>query len=75
MLLFLVDLINIEKFRISFRFFYSFSFILRSRATSVTQLHLIIKNIHNNRNSKRNYIINLIPVIIIRRYVEEKNGI
>ena len=35
MLLFLVDLINIEKFRISFRFFYSFSFILRSRATSV----------------------------------------
>ena len=35
MLLFLVDLINIEKFIISFRFFYSFSFILRSRATSV----------------------------------------
>ena len=35
MLLFLVDLINIEKFRISFRFFYSFSFIFRSRATSV----------------------------------------
>ena len=35
MLLFLVDLINIEKFRISFCFFYSFSFILRSRATSV----------------------------------------
>ena len=35
MLLFLVDLINIEIFRISFRFFYSFSFILRSRATSV----------------------------------------
>ena len=34
MLLFLVDLINIKKFRISFRFFYSFSFILRSRATS-----------------------------------------
>ena len=35
MLLFLVDLINIEIFRISFSFFYSFSFILRSRATSV----------------------------------------
>ena len=35
MLLFLVDLINIEKFRISFRLFYSFSFILRSRATSI----------------------------------------
>ena len=35
MLLFLVDLINIEKFRISFRFFYLFSFILRGRATSV----------------------------------------
>ena len=35
MLLFLIDLINIEKFRISFRLFYSFSFILRSRATSV----------------------------------------
>ena len=34
MLLFLVDLINIEIFRISFSFFYSFSFILRSRATS-----------------------------------------
>ena len=34
MLLFLVDLINIEKFRISFSLFYSFSFILRSRATS-----------------------------------------
>ena len=34
-LLFLVDLINIEIFRISFSFFYSFSFILRSRATSV----------------------------------------
>ena len=34
MLLFLEDLINIEKFRISFRFFYSSSFILRSRATS-----------------------------------------
>ena len=34
MLLFLVDLINIEIFRISFNFFYSFSFILRSRATS-----------------------------------------
>ena len=36
MLLFLVDLINIEIFRISFSFFYSFSFILRSRATSST---------------------------------------
>ena len=35
MLLFLVDLINIEIFIISFSFFYSFSFILRSRATSV----------------------------------------
>ena len=35
MLLFLVDLINIEIFRISFSFFYSFSFIFRSRATSV----------------------------------------
>ena len=35
MLLFLIDLINIEKFRISFRFFYSFFFIFRSRATSV----------------------------------------
>ena len=35
MLLFLIDLINIEKFIISFRFFYSLSFILRSRATSV----------------------------------------
>ena len=35
MLLFLVHLINIEKLIISFRFFYSFSFILRSRATSV----------------------------------------
>ena len=39
MLLFLVDLINIDKLRISFRFFYSLSFfnfiILRSRATSV----------------------------------------
>ena len=35
MLLFLVDLINIEIFRISFSFFYSFSFILRSRVTSV----------------------------------------
>ena len=35
MLLFLVDLINIEKFRISFSLFYSFSFILCSRATSV----------------------------------------
>ena len=35
MLLFLVDLINIEIFRISFSFFYSFSFILHSRATSV----------------------------------------
>ena len=35
MLLFLVDLINIEIFRISFCFFYLFSFILRSRATSV----------------------------------------
>ena len=38
MLLFLVDLINIEKLRISFRFFYSLSFfnfiILRSQATS-----------------------------------------
>ena len=34
MLLFLVDLINIEKFRISLSLFYSFSFILRSRATS-----------------------------------------
>ena len=34
MLLFLVDLINIEIFRISFNFFYSFSFILRNRATS-----------------------------------------
>ena len=34
MLLFLVDLINIEIFRISFNFFYSFYFILRSRATS-----------------------------------------
>ena len=29
------DLINIEIFRISFNFFYSFSFILHSRATSV----------------------------------------
>ena len=29
---FLVDLINIEIFRISFSFFYLFSFILRSRA-------------------------------------------
>ena len=35
MLLFLIDLINIEIFRISFSLFYSFSFILRSRATSV----------------------------------------
>ena len=35
MLLFLVDLINIEIFRIPFSFFYSFYFILRSRATSV----------------------------------------
>ena len=38
MLLFLVDLINIENLRILFRFFYSFSFfnfiILRSQATS-----------------------------------------
>ena len=34
MLLFLVDLINIEIFRIPFSFFYSFYFILRSRATS-----------------------------------------
>ena len=32
---FLVDLINIEIFRISFSFFYLFSFILRNRATSV----------------------------------------
>ena len=37
MLLFLVDLINIEIFRISFNFFYSFYFILRSRATSVSK--------------------------------------
>ena len=36
MLLFFVDLINIEIFRISFSFFYSFSFILRSRATSLS---------------------------------------
>ena len=35
MLLFLVNLINIEKFRISFSLFYSFSFIIRSRATSI----------------------------------------
>ena len=34
MLLFLVDLINIEIFIIPFSFFYSFYFILRSRATS-----------------------------------------
>ena len=32
---FLVDLINIENLIISFRFFYSLSFILRSRATSI----------------------------------------
>ena len=32
---FLIDLINIEKFRILFSLFYSFSFILRSRATSI----------------------------------------
>ena len=38
MLLFFVDLINIEIFRISFSFFYSFSFILRSRATSNSDL-------------------------------------
>ena len=34
MLLFLINLINIEIFRISFSFFYSFSFILRIRAIS-----------------------------------------
>ena len=39
MLLFLVDLINIEIFRISFNFFYSFYFILRSRATSECRCH------------------------------------
>ena len=44
MLLFLVDLINIEKFRISFHFFYSFSFILRSRATSVYHLTNVKKD-------------------------------
>ena len=38
MLLFLVDLINIEIFRISFSLFYSFSFILCSRATSQTKM-------------------------------------
>ena len=41
MLLFLVDLINIKIFRISFNFFYSFYFILRSRVTSVWYQSLI----------------------------------
>ena len=40
MLLFLVDLINIEIFRIPFSFFYSFYFILRSRATSEESWHI-----------------------------------
>ena len=43
MLLFLVDLINIEIFRISFSFFYSFSFILCSRATSTSNMDFISK--------------------------------
>ena len=52
MLLFLVDLINIEKFRISFRFFYSFSFILRSRATSVYILKPNNKIVHDLRRGE-----------------------
>ena len=52
MLLFLVDLINIEKLRISFRFFNSLSFfnfiILRSRA---------IAELHQNLN--RNFLLRL----------------
>ena len=57
MLLFLVDLIHIEIFRISFSLFYSFSFILRSRATSkqkaakaMPQTHL---HIDSNSNSRK----------------------
>ena len=56
MLLFLVDLINIEKFRISFRFFYSFSFILRSRAISVW---------YQSITSIRDQVI----ILVLHRYV------
>ena len=58
MLLFLIDLIKIEKFRISFRFFYSFSFILRSRATSSNpyknRAHILIRIEHYGRIYKLN---------------------
>ena len=54
MLLFLVDLINIEIFRISFSFFYLFSFILRSRATSVW---------YQNITSIRDQVITLLVLI------------
>ena len=40
--MFLIGLINIEIFKISFSFFYSFSFILRSRATSLDDLDFMI---------------------------------
>ena len=46
MLLFLVDLINIEIFRIPFSFFYSFYFILRSRATSVGMGDMVKHSLH-----------------------------
>ena len=52
MLLFLVDLINIEIFRISFSFFYSFSFILRSRATSKRKLHGMASESSNDQVMK-----------------------
>ena len=71
MLLFLVDLINIEIFRISFSFFYSFSFILRSRATSITYANYNIFgilmghfSIQMTSNSKNNYQ-NTLPVLYL----------
>ena len=48
MLLFFIDLINIEKFRISFSFFYSFSYILRSRATS----QVALRGVYNTNMGK-----------------------
>ena len=61
MLLFLVDLINIEIFRISFSFFYSFSFILRSRATSRVYP---INDKKSNQLSSKCYRIGIISIIV-----------
>ena len=52
MLLFLVDLINIEIFRIPFNFFYSFYFILRSRATSLSVVNFSLCLMHAHFSPK-----------------------